>query len=231
MKHKLPEAIVFDFDDTIYEYGAANRYAEAELLRFIRIETSLDAEQISNAYKEARIEVKKKLGDTGSSHSRILYINEMFRILHLNPRPSFLLKAEQIFWSKYMQQMKLRPGFQEFLATVRHLKIKLILVSDLTLQVQLKKLLALGLDSAFDEIYVSEELGGDKVTGIPIKHLKHRFAVYKSIWFIGDKPHDFLEVSLENTFFIFGNDFSDVRESTQKISSFQELNKMILKLS
>lgn len=212
-KPKKPQRIVFDLDDTIYSYNEPNEFANRKLYEFISSETSIDIREINQAFDSSRKIVKNRLGQTGSSHSRLLYLNEMMRVLHINPRPSFLLRAEQIFWSSYFQKMELREGLSEFIESARHSKIQLVLVSDLTLQTQLKKLIALNLDSAFDVIYVSEELGGDKETGCPAEILVSSLEHKNCTWFVGDRFSDFLLKSNSNYFFNFGNDDSSRGEN------------------
>ena len=227
---KRPELIIFDLDGTLYDYSKSNNYAEDQLFTFLSLETSIELKDIKRSFSTARATVKRRLGETGSSHSRLLYLNEMFRVLGLNPRPSFLLRAEQIFWSSYMQEMKQFAGLEDFISSARHLKIPLILVSDLTLHVQLKKLLSLGMDNTFDQIYVSEELGGDKNTGVPLRELQEVFQNKTYVWFVGDQPHDFLLENALNKFFTFGNPATTNIGNTQSISNFFELEKILLKV-
>lgn len=222
-----PDLIVFDLDNTIYSYAEPNDYATEQLFKFLSQEISTEIPVLRAAFSTARLTVKQRLGDTGSSHSRLLYLNEMFRIMALNPRPSFLLRAEQVFWSSYMQKMTPKSGIEEFIATARHLKITLALVSDLTLQIQLKKILALSLDNAFDYIYVSEELGGDKKTGIPLRELKNLFQNNNGIWFIGDSHFDFLDIQDGNEFFVTGNAPLTVSKKGNTFTDYFELEKIL----
>jgi putative hydrolase of the HAD superfamily len=205
---KKPERIVFDLDDTIYSYKEPNDFANRKLLEFISNQTSIEIKELSEAFESSRRIVKNRLGKTGASHSRLVYLNEMLRVLQINPRPSFLLRAEQVYWSNYFQKMELREGFLEFIEAARHTKVHLVLVSDLTLQIQLKKLIALNLDSAFDCIYVSEEIGGDKETGYPGELLTSSLEHKNCTWFIGDRISDFIVKEHGNYFFNFGDDKS-----------------------
>ncbi len=227
---KRPELIVFDLDDTLYDYSDSNKYAEGQLFMFLSQEISIETKVIMTSFAAARATVKRRLGETGSSHSRLLYLNEMFRVLELNPRPSFLLRAEQIFWSSYMAKMKQKTGLEDFISSARHLKIPLILLSDLTLNIQLKKLLSLGMDNTFDQIYVSEELGGDKKTGFPLRELQEIFQSKTCIWFVGDEPHDFILDQTGNEFFTFGKIDDIFNGNKHPISDFIELEKILLKV-
>ena len=224
---KLPDCIVFDLDETMYEYKDANDFANRKLIEFLSTETSVDTKELIQAFDSSRKNVKKRLGNTGASHSRLLYLNEMMRELQINPRPSFLLRAEQVFWSSYFQKMQLRKGLSEFIETARHNKIQLILVSDLTLQIQLKKLVALNLDSSFDLIFVSEELGGDKETGRPGEILLPMLDNKDCVWFVGDRTTDFIIHTAYNYFFNFGADFSEHGENIIQNPDYSKMKKWL----
>jgi putative hydrolase of the HAD superfamily len=228
-KIRRPELIVFDLDDTLYEYSDSNNYAEDQLFAFLSQEISIETKAIIASFATARATVKRRLGETGSSHSRLLYLNELFRVLELNPRPSFLLRAEQIFWSSYMEKMKQKTGLEDFISSARHMKIPLVLLSDLTLNIQLKKLLSLGMDNTFDQIYVSEELGGDKKTGFPLRELQEILQSKTCIWFVGDQPHDFILDRAGNEFFTFGKIDATFNGNKHPISNFIELEKILHK--
>lgn len=222
-----PEAIVFDLDDTIYSYSEPNEYANGKLLKFLVQETSMQTSEISKAYEQGRETVKRRLGETGSSHARLLYLNEMLRVLQVNPKPSFLLRAEQVYWSSYYQKMEIREGFQEVIEEARLQKIQLFLVSDLTLQTQLKKLIALNLDSTFDYIFTSEELGGDKVTGLPYSEILPLLEKMNCIWFVGDSETDFIVNHPNNYFFKFGNNARLEQKNIFQNANFLKMKKIL----
>ena len=73
---------------------------------------------------------------------------------------------------------------------MRLAKTRLVLVTDLTSHIQLRKLAWLGLDKTFEVIVTSEEAGGDKKTGLPEAFLKELVSPVDEIWSVGDQDWD-----------------------------------------
>jgi FMN phosphatase YigB (HAD superfamily) len=124
-----------------------------------------------------------------------------------------------------MDQMVLFEGIEEFVTYLRLSRAKLVLVTDLATQIQLRKLAWLGLEKTFDLIVTSEEAGGDKETGKPEAMLR-RFVtpVEGKTWAIGDKDWDHLFAS-ESTFFkkVATGKLQRESETQFQFSSFKEL--------
>ena len=106
---------------------------------------------------------------------------------------SFALECEQVFWREYLNYAKLYISAHDFLSYLRLRKTRIVLVTDLTTSIQLRKLAWLGLDKMFDLIITSEEAGGDKTTGCPEDLLQTYLDPLPSkIWCLGDKETDHL---------------------------------------
>jgi FMN phosphatase YigB (HAD superfamily) len=192
VNHKLflrPELVVFDLDNTFYEYETAHRFAFSALL---------DDEQFSSdrelveAYEKARAFVKNRLRDTASSHSRLLYLSECFSILKVQFNTSEILRLEALYWGKFLSEMVLFPNSVKFVDDLLSQKIECALVTDLTASIQYKKIETLDLVNKFQYVVTSEEAGGDKATALPWKLLDERadLARFSSIWYVGDSIFD-----------------------------------------
>ena len=165
---------------------------------------------------ESRKNVKATLGETAASHSRLLYVREFLNKNDLNVHATFALECEQVFWRSYMEKMVLFEGVQELISYLRLSRTKLVLVTDLSTQIQIRKLAWLGLEKSFDLLITSEEAGGDKQTGKPEAMLR-RFVipVAGETWSIGDKDWDNL-FSTDSMFFR-----KTISGKLKKISQFQ----------
>lgn len=187
-----PSLIVFDLDNTLYDYDQPNAFATQALIQEISFQSAIDTLEVKNALDVSRINVKRRLGNTASSHSRLLYISEIYRLLKLKPVAEQFLILENLFWDSYLSQMKLFPGVIDFIQSLKVRDIPLALVTDLTSNIQYRKLLKLGLSSSFDFILTSEEVGGDKSSGLPFELLsKIYLQTVAGTWFIGDNQHDY----------------------------------------
>lgn len=191
LKLPRPSLIVFDLDNTLYDYEQPNTFATQTLIEKISSQASLESSAVKSALEASRLNVKRRLGETASSHSRLLYIAEAYRLLNLRPVAEQFLKLEAFFWDAYLSQMQLFPGVNEFIQLLKKQDIPLALVTDLTSNIQYKKLIKLELGSCFDFILTSEEAGGDKSSGIPFEMLSTTIKVdLNNAWFIGDSKND-----------------------------------------
>jgi FMN phosphatase YigB (HAD superfamily) len=124
-----------------------------------------------------------------------------------------------------MDKMVLFDGVVEFINYLRLSRSKLVLVTDLSTQIQIRKLAWLGLEKAFDKVITSEEAGGDKQTGKP-ETMVRRFVspIPGKTWAIGDNDWDHL-FSGEAIFFkkTTTGKIKAISESSYEFSDFREL--------
>ena len=185
----LPDAILFDTDNTLYPYDPAHKVAQ-KAVRDKAVKTfSISPEEFDQAFKQARNEVKTRLGHTASSHSRLLYLQRMLELLGLGSQVLQALDFEQTYWRTFLSNAVLFDEVKELLDDIRLLGIPTAIVTDLTAQIQFRKIVYFGLDHYFDFIVTSEEAGFDKPNEAPF-----RLAVDKmrpkggNVWMVGDNP-------------------------------------------
>jgi putative hydrolase of the HAD superfamily len=225
----LPELVIFDLDNTLYDYESANSAGENALINFLHENLKISNSEIKNQLIHSRKNVKDALGTTASSHSRLMYIREFLNSNDLNVHATFALECEQVFWRSYFEKMVLFEGVEEFVNYLRLSRTKLVLVTDLSTQIQIRKLAWLGLEKTFEVIITSEEAGGDKETGKPEAMLR-RFVtpVVGKTWAIGDNNWDHL-FSTDSTFFrkTTSGKLKQKSESLYEFSDFRELLSQI----
>lgn len=195
-----PELAIFDLDNTLYDYGIANASGQAALISFLSKNLGISELEVSYLLQESRKRVKSRLGRTASSHSRLLYIRDLLVQLHIHTNASFALECEQVFWREYLNKSQLFSGVIELLSFLRLAKTRLILITDLSSQIQLRKLAWLGLDKTFDIIVTSEEAGGDKITRKPEEFLRELVSPVGETWSVGDEDWDHIFAD-QSTFF------------------------------
>jgi putative hydrolase of the HAD superfamily len=233
IKLTKPSLVVFDLDNTLYDYEATNQFASSLLIENISVRTKIRLQEVNNALTQARINVKNRLGSTASSHSRLLYISEAFRILDLRPNPSFFIEAEEIFWEAFLRKMKIFEGAKELIQEIQLQRIQIALVTDLTSQIQYRKIAALNLNDVFDFFITSEEVGSDKSTGKAFNLLFNRIKKQPDmVWFIGDGPHDFSSELADTSVFLKRNVQSNKRHMKNQINYIElhEITKYLKKV-
>ena len=186
---RLPDAIMFDTDNTLYAYDPAHAAAQKSLREKVVSTFSIAPAQFDEAFREARDQVKTGLKHTASSHSRLLYLQRMLEIMGLGSQVLHALDFEQTYWRAFLNNAVLFDGVRELLDDIRLLGIPTAIVTDLTAQIQFRKVVYFGLDHYFDYIVTSEEAGFDKPHEAPfLLALQKLRPKGDCIWMIGDNP-------------------------------------------
>lgn len=192
--NRLPDAILFDTDNTLYPYAPAHMMAMKAVREKVSKTFSIEPDDFDKAFNEARQQIKHRLQNTAASHSRLLYLQRMLEIIGLGSQVLLALDFEQTYWRTFLSNAALFDGVKELLDDLRLLGIPTAIVTDLTAQIQFRKTVYFGLDQYFDYIVTSEEAGFDKP-----HHAPFQLAVEKMrpkgdrIWMIGDNPINDIE--------------------------------------
>ena len=187
--NRRPEAVLFDTDNTLYEYEPAHKAAMDIVLKKATQMFSISAEQFNLSFNQARKEIKTRLKQTASSHSRLLYFQRMMEIIGLGSRFILALDFEQTYWRTFLSYVILFSGVKDFLDDLRLAGIPTAIVTDLTAQIQFRKIVYFGLEDSFDYIVTSEEAGYDKPHPASfVIAVEKMQKVGGCIWMIGDNP-------------------------------------------
>lgn len=186
---RLPDAILFDTDNTLYPYEPAHHAAQGAVRNKVVSTLSINPSEFDKAYDQARTQVKNRLKKTASSHSRLLYMQRMLEILGLESQVLLALDFEQTYWRTFLSNATLFDGVKELLDDLRLLNIPTAIVTDLTAQIQFRKIVYFGLDGHFDFIVTSEEAGFDKPHEAPFQIALEKMRPRGDrIWMVGDNP-------------------------------------------
>ena len=187
--NQLPDAILFDTDNTLYAYNPAHAAAQHAVREKVVSTFSISHGAFDEAFNAARDQVKVRLKNTAASHSRLLYLQRMLEIMGLGSQVLLALDFEQTYWRTFLSNAFLFDEVKELLDDLRLLGIPTAIVTDLTAQVQFRKMVYFGLDQYFDYIVTSEEAGFDKPHEAPFKIALEKMSPKGDcIWMIGDNP-------------------------------------------
>jgi HAD superfamily hydrolase (TIGR01549 family) len=186
---RRPACVILDTDNTIYAYEPAHRQAMAATRQKAARLLSISEEHFDAAFAEARSQVKARLGSTASSHSRLLYFHRMLELIGLRTQVLMALDFEQTYWRSLLTSAELFDGVKDFLDDLRSLDIPIVIITDLTSQIQFRKIAYWGLDQYFDYVVTSEEAGFDKPHAAPFELALEKIGnVGRPLWMIGDDP-------------------------------------------
>lgn len=185
----VPGAIIFDTDNTLYPYDPAHETAiDATRIKAVRV-LGISPLQFDAAYRDARDQVKRRLKGTASSHSRLLYFQTMLEIIGLRTQVLLALDFEQTYWRVFITASKLFTNVKDFLDDLRIANIPIAIVTDLTAQIQFRKIVYFNLDHYVDYVVTSEEAGFDKPHPAPFELARSKIgSVEGPLWMIGDDP-------------------------------------------
>lgn len=187
--NNLPKAVIFDTDNTLYPYLPAHKEATRAVEEKVEKQLGIDKEIFRPTFMEARQEIKNRLGNVASSHSRLLYMQRTIEKLELGTRILTTLDLEQTYWRTFLSNCKLFPGVLDFIQLLKSKGIYTANITDLTAQIQFRKLVYFGLDEFFDYVVTSEEAGADKPDKRPFEVALDKLEIdSNNIWMIGDDP-------------------------------------------
>lgn len=187
-----PSCIVLDLDNTLYSYDECRLEGFAALSSYLTRNVGLSKANFESAWVSAKERVKTRVGRVASSHSRLLYLEQLMIDLELGFRPTFLLQAHQTYWAAFLGRMRLRPGVEDFLVAARICGAHLVVLTDLTSEIQLRKIVRLGISKLIDQVVSSELVGSEKnsMAGFDFVLCTLRPERLSCIWFVGDEPND-----------------------------------------
>ena len=185
----LPKAVIFDTDNTLYPYSPAHKEATLAVEEKVEKQLGIDKVMFRSAFLKAREEIKNRLGNVASSHSRLLYMQRTIEKLELGTRILTTLDLEQTYWRTFLSNCRLFPEVLDFIQLLKSKGIITANITDLTAQIQFRKLVYFGLDEFFDYVVTSEEAGADKPDKKPFEVALEKLQIEpKNIWMIGDDP-------------------------------------------
>lgn len=156
------KAVFFDLDDTLYTSFQAGDRRAYECLEAWAQQTFGEAGRgFDAAFLAARKQLAAEQPDMPPIHDRVLFAQRALENMGFNPI-SHARKAAAIYWDTVFSQMTVRPGAPEFLDELRGRGIKVAVVTNLLADIQMEKLVRLGLAERVDFLVTSEEAGIDK---------------------------------------------------------------------
>lgn len=147
-------AVIFDLDDTLYNWNECDKEALKKVIEFIGYEGDF-----YKVYSEITKRYKLETGNTAASHNRFNYFKWIKEYLKAD---FSLIKVNDLFWETFYSKMELVEGVLDFLNFLKNNKIKIGLLTDFQTEYQYRKLEKLGILEYFDVIVTSEEVGIEK---------------------------------------------------------------------
>jgi len=160
---KNVKGIILDIDNTLYPYAPCNQYAQQICFEYLQEQfPDTTIETFKQLYSKGRKNTHHTLHTQGASHSRFLYFQQLLESLLGSSHYQMTLHLEQLYWNAFLEKMELDTQAKLFLQRCREQKLPICLLTDLTANIQFRKVLKLGLQDYCSFIVTSEEAGVEK---------------------------------------------------------------------
>ncbi len=156
------KGVLLDLDGTLYSYERCHKKALRAAWKEARKGKNISFQKFEEAYREARAEVKKHIPAQAACHSRVLYFQRYVEKEEGALRTGRVLAMEEAYWKNFLSAMRARKGAQEFLLWCKKAGKPVVIVTDMTARIQMKKIQRLGLDGLLRAMASSEEAGAEK---------------------------------------------------------------------
>ena len=150
--------IIFDIDNTLYNYDFCHKKAINSIFCFISNENKCNIDSIEKLYNEINITHITLTINTASSH------NKYIKIKHLLDKYNMTNYEEMhnLYWTTFYKNMKPFKGVINFIKWNKSFGIIIGILSDYETEYQIEKLKRLDLLKYIDYIVTSEEIGCEK---------------------------------------------------------------------
>lgn len=154
--------VMLDLDNTLYEYSPCHSAGLSAAFQVYKTKRNIDFDSFMVLYKEAQIHVKISTKGQAASHSRILYFQHMLEKTEKSTNVHDTLLLEEVYWNSFMKTMTLKEEALHFLIECKKRGIMVCIITDLTIQIQLRKIEQLEIEEYTQYIVSSEEAGVEK---------------------------------------------------------------------
>lgn len=189
MKLSKPDVILFDIDDTLYSSASAHLAGLDRVFAHFSGKYQLKYSEVRCLFENSKRAVKLVLGQTAASHSRLLYFQRMLESIQVEDIPESSLELEEAYWSVYVESIARDDQLIRIFGDIVRQSIKIGIVTDLTAQIQMRKLIKLGVSRYINAIVTSEESGQDKPNFICFSLINEKLSPHHlklNYWMVGD---------------------------------------------
>ena len=226
------KAVVFDIDNTLYSYDDAHAVAWEALCTYAKEHLHMDADTFLANHKAAQQIVKARLGaDCAALHNRQLRYQIL---LEENRKPlHHAIAMNALYWDTLITAARPAPGIGDCLHALKQAGFILGIGTDMTIDYQLKKLVALQMLPLFDFIVSSEEVNVEKPHKKLFACCAHKANVPpEECLFVGDNlkkdVYGASHAGMESVWYCPDEDAAALHPQVRRITHYDQLQEMLI---
>lgn len=157
--------LLIDVDDTLYRYKPCHIKALDCCFEAISQDPRYPEwrlEDFKELYLASRQEVTKRLYPQGACRSRLIAFLHMFEKLGIKSPYGLALEYDKLYWNTLINAIEPEKDALKLLHEALDRKIKVIAVTDMLSNIQIKKIQKMGMEKYIRTIVTSEEAGCEK---------------------------------------------------------------------
>ena len=153
-------AILFDLDNTLYEYEPCNRHALAAAHDILNRAIEVQPIEFQTVHDEVRQHVSRELRGQAASHNRAIFFKRIVEEIAGRSDAALVRRMYDAYWEAFYEHIRPQADALDVLARLG--SERLVLVTNHTALPQLGKIAALGIETFFAAVVTSEEAGVEK---------------------------------------------------------------------
>lgn len=228
----MKKAVLFDLDNTLYNYDKCHKIAMDAFYKEFKKESDIERDDFEYLFSESRAEIKRELIGTAASHSRVLYFQRLTEKVHKTVTPERIFSLYNTYWDTLIENATLFDGVIDFFKDLKAKGIKVIIITNLTALIQIKKIIHLGISDYVDFLVTSEEAGYDKPHPAPYLLALHKANLLpEEVIMVGDNMGSDVDgaeaLGIDTVLYNFGSDPDYVVNSHEELRSlfFEKISK------
>ena len=130
--------ILFDLDNTIYNYDYSHKTALNFVLETISKDNNINLELVKNTFNKDKNKFQNVCYNNASSHNKFIQLKKLFESLNLDLKK--LDTIYQIYLNKFNESLIIYPYLIDFLKLCKKNKINMYILTNNTCQEQISRL-------------------------------------------------------------------------------------------
>ena len=200
------KAIIFDFDNTLYDYDNINNISLNILYDELSKELNLSIEYIKNIYNDLNSNIKLS-NNSSNKFNKSIYIKLLLE--NLNIHVSNFEKYLILYNDEFFKHFCLFDGVIDFFKLLKSKNIKIAILSNNIFVQQYQKLIKSNIIEYIDVIQTSDECGEEKPNNMIFYSIQSKLNIsFNNIAYVGDNYNDDIipSITLEMLTFLFKKD-------------------------